>query len=317
GRKPADRADHHGRVAAGRARRAGAELSGTGLGYRRRCAGDARSNVAQNPGRSRSAGARRWRCAAALAGGVSRPVLMRARGFTLLEVLVAISIFALIGVASYRVLIGVMQSDERLAVRAVQMRGINRALWIMQQDVEQLVPRNVRTANGAAHINYLLVDNEAELPLQLTRGGRSNPLGLPRSDAQRIAYRVGTHPGVEDTDSEHYQDERIYLLRYSWPMLDGSGDPAQAQVQILLPDVEQMTVSVVTAEGPQLSWPPQGSEQPSSSANGSQPGGEQADEEQPDEEQSGASNESERPLALQLEMTLREGSALQHSFKIW
>src|SRR5690606_18461968 len=150
-----------------------------------------------------------------------------------------------------------------------------------------------------------------------------NPRGLPRSEAQRSADRVGTHPGVEDTGSEHYQAERIYLLRYSWPMLDGSGDPAQAQVQILLPDVEQMTVSVVTAEGPQPSWPPQGSEQPSSSSgSGSQSGNEppdeeQADEEQPDEAQSGASNESERPLALQLEMTLREGSALQHSFKIW
>ena len=74
---------------------------------------------------------------------------MRARGFTLLELLVAISIFALIGIASYRVLTGVMQTDERLAVRQQHMRSVNRALWILQQDIEQLVQRNVRAVDGA------------------------------------------------------------------------------------------------------------------------------------------------------------------------
>jgi general secretion pathway protein J len=212
---------------------------------------------------------------------------MRARGFTLLEVMVAISIFALIGIASYRVLSGVMQADERLAARAQQMRAVNRALWILQQDIEQMLPRNVRSADGAipAPKNYLVVDNEAELPLQFTRGGRSNPLGLPRSAMQRVAYRVEHHPDYEKAESPHYHEERKYLLRYSWPMLDGAGAIEKAQVQILLPDIEQIAITVLTENGPETKWPPE--------------------------------NAQAVPVALQLELGTAEGGGMKHSYKIW
>jgi general secretion pathway protein J len=189
---------------------------------------------------------------------------MRARGFTLIELLVAISIFALIGMASYRVLSSVMQTNERLSVRVEQLRLLNRAFWVLQQDVEQMVPRDVRTATGAvstAH-NFLLVDNEAELPLQFTRAGRANPLGLPRSDLQRIAYAVGHHPDYEKTDSPHYHEEKSYLLRYTWPMVDGAGDRERAQVQVLLPDVEKIGIGVMTARGVQSQWPVDGLNDP-------------------------------------------------------
>lgn len=182
---------------------------------------------------------------------------MRARGFTLIELLVAISIFALIGMASYRVLSSVMQTNERLSVRVEQLRLLNRAFWVVQQDVEQAVPRDVRTAQGtllATH-NFLLVDNESELPLQFTRTGRANPLGLPRSDLQRIAYGTGHHPDYEKPDSAHYHEEKSYLLRYVWPMVDGAGDKTRAQVQVLLPNVEKVSVGVMTASGIQSQWP--------------------------------------------------------------
>lgn len=191
---------------------------------------------------------------------------MRARGFTLIELLVAISIFALIGMASYRVLSSVMQTNERLSVRVEQLRLLNRAFWVLQQDVEQMVPRDVRTAEGAmltTH-NFLLVDNGSEsgLPLQFTRTGRANPLGLPRSDLQRIAYAVGPHPDYEKADSPHYHEEKSYLLRYIWPMVDGAGDKERAQVQVLLPDVEKIGIGVMTARGVQSQWPVDGLKDP-------------------------------------------------------
>lgn len=181
----------------------------------------------------------------------------RAAGFTLLEVLVAISIFALLGVASYRVLSSVMQTDERLAQRNEELRRLNRAFWVMQQDFEQIVPRSVRESSaGGTAPNWLVIDAQAALPIRLTRGGRANPLGLPRSDLQRVAYAVDHHPDHEKEGSAHYRDETLYLLRYVWPMLDGSGDPAGALVQVLLPGVNGIAAAVQTSQGLQQQWPP-------------------------------------------------------------
>ena len=218
---------------------------------------------------------------------MTRPSRGACRGFTLMEVLVAISIFALIGVASYRVLSSVMETDKHVAARVEQMRAVNRAFWLVQQDAEQLIKRDVRDQNGtiAAQDNYLLVENDAALPLQFTRGGRANPLGLQRSAMQRVAYAVGHHPDYEQSDSPHYHEDRLYLLRYTWPMLDGSGDKAKALVQVLLPDVDSMKVGVLTASGTQSSWP--------------------------------VANLKDPPLALQIDFTLHDGEHLKRSYKIW
>lgn len=211
---------------------------------------------------------------------------MRARGFTLIELLVAIAIFALIGLASYRVLGSVMQGEERLGARIEQLRTVSRAFWLLQQDVEQLVARDVRGAEGVvpAQPNFLVVNNEAELPLQFTRAGRANPLGLPRSALQRVAYRIDRHPDYDDADSPHYHDERQYLLRYTWPDVDGAGDRARAQVQVLLGGVEQFAVAVVTARGVQQQWP--------------------------------GAEAQEQPLALQFQFVLGEGAAFSRAFKV-
>lgn len=212
--------------------------------------------------------------------------MRRAGGFTLLEMLVAIGIFALIGVASYRVLGGVMQTDGRLAARSAELREVNRALWQLQQDIEQLIPRPARGAEGAAQ-PYLQVAAEAELPLLFTRSGRLNPLGLPRSSMQRVAYRVDHHPGYEDADSDHYQDERWYLLRYTWPMLDGAGNRDDATVQVLLPDIEKMTVEVLTDTGLTAQWPPAQQQQ-----------------------------QTEAPIALRLELTHSTRGPIQRWYKV-
>jgi len=211
---------------------------------------------------------------------------MRSRGFTLIELLVAITIFSLIGIASYRVLSSVIQTNERLTTRVEQLRILDRAFWLLQQDVEQLIARDVRDAEGvsAATSNYLLIDNEAALPLQFTRAGRANPLGLARSDMVRIAYRVDHHPDYDKTDSPHYHEERNYLLRYVWPMLDGSGAQEKAQVQVLLPDVDKISVGVLTAHGVESQWPVQNIKDP--------------------------------PLALQFEFTLAEGGVINRSYKL-
>jgi len=179
----------------------------------------------------------------------------RAAGFTLMEVMVAITIFALIGVASYRMLSAVASSDERLARNGELLAGINRALWLLGQDLEQMVARPVRDGGGQPQ-PWLQLDINAELPLQFTRGGRANPLQLPRSTMQRVAWQVALHPEHEDPDSPYYNDEKRYLLRYVWPMLDGAGARETALVQVVLPEVEAVEVAVRSKNGSVLnSWP--------------------------------------------------------------
>jgi len=216
-----------------------------------------------------------------------RRQFQKQRGFTLLEVLVAITIFALIGVASYRVLSSVMLTDERLAARSEELRRTNRAFWILQQDFEQISQRRVRD-NASIAREWLVVDANNALPLQFTRAGRANPLGLPRSDLQRVAYKVDRHPDYEKEGSPFYRDERKYLLRYTWPMLDGSGDIARALVQVLLPDVDKLTVSVQSNQGLQNRWPP-----------------------------ASAGTLEAKPTALRVELQHAQWGAIQHWYKIF
>ena len=210
-----------------------------------------------------------------------------ARGFTLIEVMVALGIFALIGIASYRVLSSVTVADERLKAHDEEMRSINRACWLMQQDLEQLAQRPVRAADGSEQ-PWLRVTQE-DPPLQFTRSGRSNPLGLQRSDLQRVMYRVDRHPDYEREGSPYYHDERHYLLRYSWPYLDGSGDWSKALVQVILPDIDKLSVTVLTKNGPQLQWPPESAE----------------------------TTQTEVPLALQLRLTHSQWGEVVRTYKIF
>jgi general secretion pathway protein J len=209
----------------------------------------------------------------------------RTSGFTLMEVMVAIAIFALIGVASYRMLSAVAGSDERLARSGEQMATLNRALWLIGQDVEQLKPRPIRDAAGQRR-PALLLDPAQELPLQLTRGGRANPLQLPRSSMQRVAWSVGPHPEHENPDSDHYGDEGRYLLRYVWPMLDGAGSAGDAQVQVVLSGVEGMVLAVRgQRSGVRPQWP-------------------------------GPDTENDRPVALQLILEHQQLGALERWYRL-
>jgi general secretion pathway protein J len=174
-------------------------------------------------------------------------------GLTLLEVLIALSIFSLIGVASYRVLNTTIASQRVGAVLSEELSAVQKTMLIVDRDLQQVVPRPIRTTTTQM-ADYLLVNHE-NYPLEFTRGGRRNPLELPRSSMVRIAYDVGLHPGAINKDSEHYQSETIFLRRHIWSTLDKT-DQEEALVQPLLADVRDLAVAVITKSGRQASWPP-------------------------------------------------------------
>ena len=109
----------------------------------------------------------------------------QAAAFTLLELLIAIAIFALLGLASYRMLSTVLASDEALRRQEQQLRELVRGMAALERDLAQAGARPVRDGYGEPQA-ALRGDSEQGM-LEFTRLGWRNPTGQPRSQWQRRA----------------------------------------------------------------------------------------------------------------------------------
>ena len=153
--------------------------------------------------------------------------LERVGGFTLLEVLVAIGIFALFSTMAYGSLTRLLESRERVEAERVFWREITLAFARMQDDFAFARNRPVRNVDGSALRAFRgqPTDSRAlgEPSVELTRGGVTSIGHLP--DLQRIAYRL---------------DEGV-LYRVYWPVLDRA--PTTRSIAIpILEDVEEFKV---------------------------------------------------------------------------
>lgn len=119
----------------------------------------------------------------------------RASGFTLLEVLIAMAIFALISLSSFTLFDTVFKSDERSTLKNNRLNELNRAFIVLERDVLQITRRTVRINGEAPSKGYLHLDDQGFFSetnaLAFVRSGWSNPgLLLPRSDLQAVAYQL-------------------------------------------------------------------------------------------------------------------------------
>ncbi len=115
-------------------------------------------------------------------------------GFTLIEIMVAMAIFALIAVASTEVLRSVAASNELSEQRFEKLQQLQRAMLTIERDLLQAVPRPIRIegeSNQSVMVgNEGLLDSET-YGLAFVRAGWHNPqLMLPRSTLQAVAYRL-------------------------------------------------------------------------------------------------------------------------------
>jgi len=114
----------------------------------------------------------------------------RPRGFTLLELLVALFIAALMFAMGYGAIQQGLNSHETLKAQQAHLLELQTAVRLLEQDFAQLAPRPVRQAVGSEPAQPAL---QGGLPgtqpiVALTRDGWANPAGLQRPGLQRVAY---------------------------------------------------------------------------------------------------------------------------------
>src|ERR1700682_5650249 len=85
-------------------------------------------------------------------GGLRRPIVpammpfdTRRRGFTLLEVLIAVAIVAVIALLGYRALAALSNAETRLAAEATRWRTLDLFFARLEGDMRQAVPRPARS----------------------------------------------------------------------------------------------------------------------------------------------------------------------------
>lgn len=112
------------------------------------------------------------------------------RGFTLLELLVAMFIAAVMFAIGYGAINQAMNNHNGLQEQQARLLEVQTAMRVLEQDVVQLAPRPIRQPVGDGYLPALIGqdDPNSQPVLQLTRGGWNNPNGVQRPGMQRVAY---------------------------------------------------------------------------------------------------------------------------------
>lgn len=164
-----------------------------------------------------------------------------AKGFTLIEIMVAVAIFSVMAMLAWGALSQSLENADMLTERMQRLQTIQRTFRYLGTDLTQAAPRPVRNELGDGFSPAILSSLSSDFAIELTHGGWGNPVGLPRSTLQRSAYRI----------------EDGKLLRYHWNVLDRTYGN-EAVTAVLLEDIEALLFRFFDDNGEAYDvWPPQ------------------------------------------------------------
>lgn len=127
----------------------------------------------------------------------SIPSKIRQAGFTLLEVLLALVIFAILSLSAYAVLQGVMRNDEVSQAKITRLSELQRGFATLSRDFTQILPRTTRVNGEATTILFQaerFQQGSDDWAVMFVRAGWLNPGGqLHRSELQKVGYRLRQH----------------------------------------------------------------------------------------------------------------------------
>ena len=149
------------------------------------------------------------------------------KGFTLLEMIVAIGIFAVIAAISYTSLDRFLDARILINAKHEQLKQLQTAMTLIEQDIRFMVDRAVRDGFGDSEKALITVGDLSLPEEELVRLTTSRPLpGQPEgSRLQRVAWRL--------------QDGG--LKRVTWAVLDRDQDSAE-RARTVLDDVDTVTL---------------------------------------------------------------------------
>lgn len=159
------------------------------------------------------------------------------RGFTLIEVLIALMIFSILSVITSTVLYTVFDARDRTNQHADRLAALQLALTIIERDIKQAVTRPI-TLDLTQAMPPL---QGSSTRLEFTRTGVVNPLSLEkRSGMRRIAYFI----------------QNGALVRRSWQRLDRRPS-APYEDKVILRQIERMQFAYLNDKGSMVStWDP-------------------------------------------------------------
>ena len=155
----------------------------------------------------------------------------RLSGFTLIEVLIAMAIFAVISAMTFQGLQTSMMVQQRAEQRSSELNDIQLVMTLLLDDFLNITRRPILPALGEDRLPAFQEDSDEYTKtdsyyceVSFSRAGLE-PGGLIRSGIHRVAYCQ--------------QEDKLYRL--SWPVLDRAQD-SQPVVSILLENVVSFDV---------------------------------------------------------------------------
>jgi len=162
----------------------------------------------------------------------------RNRGFTLLEILIALFIFSIVSAILVGALHSSMNAQEATEKNATHFRQMEMAWLMMSRDFEQIVNRPILGSDGTPQGALVGTGDHVDF----THAGYPNPYGEQlRSTWQRTRYYV--------------RDESLY--RESWFVLDRAAN-SSSHARRLLNNVDSLRLEYLDKDKKfQNAWPPE------------------------------------------------------------